>query len=265
MTDKYKRKGKRDLVYGPVHSRRLGSSLGIDPVPCYCCTFDCLYCERGRTKRKVSGPEEIPAGAFPAVDEITSAVREKLNNEEEPDYLTLSGSGEPTLHPDLPLIVEELRSLTEIPLALITNSSLLKEREVFRAAREFDLLVPSLDGGDRQTFAGIDRPSPAFHIEEIVENLSRLQRLKKGRLWLEVTLIKGEGITNADPRSLQNIAAAIERIGPDLVQLNTAVRQPAEDVEKLNRRELQSAARELRQNSEAEVELVREEVERGTT
>jgi len=174
------------LVYGPVPSRRLGMSLGIDPIPRLTCTFDCLYCQLGKKRLVVSGPEDV-SESFPSPEAIVEAVRTAIASYDHIDYLTFSGSGEPTLNPRLAETVEALRAISRIPTALITNASLLTRPEVMAAAAQCDLVLPSLDAGDEETFVWINRPAPGFKIGAIAEAIATLVR--ETETWLEVMLV----------------------------------------------------------------------------
>jgi wyosine [tRNA(Phe)-imidazoG37] synthetase (radical SAM superfamily) len=218
-----------NIVYGPVPSRRLGMSLGIDPIPRLTCTFDCIYCQLGRKRYKVRGPQEVKE-PFPSPQEIAEEVRVALEEHAHIDYVTFSGSGEPTLNPRLAEAVESLRKITDIPLALITNSSLLTREEVLDAAALFDLVLPSLDAGDLKTFLRINRPAPGFTIDEIASAIERLAR--RVPIWLEVMLVKGEGKrTNIGEGSIGHLIDKIRGIRPHEVNLNTCVRPPEEPVD----------------------------------
>jgi wyosine [tRNA(Phe)-imidazoG37] synthetase (radical SAM superfamily) len=216
------------LVYGPVPSRRLGMSLGIDPIPRLICTFDCLYCQLGTKRRVVCGPEDV-SESFPSPEAIVEAVRTAIECHDRIDYLTFSGSGEPTLNPRLAETVEALRAVSEIPVALITNASLLTRPEVMAAAAQCDLVLPSLDAGDEETFVWIDRPAPGFKIGAIAEAIGTLAR--KTAIWLEVMLVASKTEeTNTHPELIGYIIEEIKRIRPHEVTLNTCVRPPAEEV-----------------------------------
>ena len=226
------------IVYGPVPSRRLGMSLGIDPIPRLVCTFDCVYCQLGRKRYKVHGPEEV-AEPFPTPDEIADAVKAALAEHSHIDYITFSGSGEPTLNPRLGEAVEKIRRFTQIPIALITNSSLLTRPEVFAAAASFDLVVPSLDAGDQPTFVRINRPAYGFEIDAIADAIGRLARRVPVRL--EVMLVQSERYgSNADDATVSRLIERVRAIEPCEVDLNSPVRPPEEPVdpvpaEQLNR------------------------------
>jgi wyosine [tRNA(Phe)-imidazoG37] synthetase (radical SAM superfamily) len=218
-----------NIVYGPVPSRRLGMSLGIDPIPKLTCTFDCIYCQLGKKRYKVRGPEEVKE-SFPTPAEIAAEVGAALAKHSHVDYITFSGSGEPTLNPRFKEAVEKIRRFTKTPIALITNSSLLTRPAVLDAAAGFDLVLPSLDAGDQETFLRINRPSPGFSIDEIAKAIEKLAR--RVPIWLEVMLVKSEKIrTNIDPDSIGHIIEKIRLIRPYEVNLNTPVRPPEETID----------------------------------
>jgi len=205
-------------AFGPVPSRRLGRSLGVDLVPPKTCTFDCVYCQLGRTtdltaKRACRAP----------VDEVLADVARRL--EARPDYLTVSGSGEPTLHSGVGEVVRGLRELSDVPVAVLTNGSLLYLPEVRRALRAADRVIPSLDAPDETLFRAVNRPHPALTFDLLVEGLVRFRDEYQGFLALEVLLLGGVSDT-AD--AVARMAPLVERIAPDVVQLGTVIRPPAE-------------------------------------
>jgi wyosine [tRNA(Phe)-imidazoG37] synthetase (radical SAM superfamily) len=214
-------KTKKRFAFGPVPSRRLGKSLGIDFVPFKTCSYDCIYCQLGRTTDKTSDLKEY----FP-VEAIIDDVQNKLQEIPLPDYITLSGSGEPTLHSRLRDIIHGIKAITDVPVAVLTNGSLFWIDTVRNSVLDADLIIPSLDAGDKETFSYVNRPHQAISFEKMVQGLSSLREEFKGPLWLEVFLIKG--ITDSDSELLK-IKAWIDRVVPDLIQLNTAVRTPSED------------------------------------
>ena len=216
------------IIYGPVPSRRLGMSLGIDPIPTLICTFDCVYCQLGKKRYKVRGPEEVKE-PFPTPEEIAKEVEAALAKRTHIDYITFSGSGEPTLNPKLGLAVEAIRQVSDIPIALITNSSLLTRPEVLAAAASFDLVLPSLDAGDQNTFLRVNRPAYGLKIDEIAEAIARLAH--KVPIWLEVMLIQSEKYgSNTSDQAIGHIIDKIRLIKPHEVNLNTCVRPPEEPV-----------------------------------
>ncbi len=234
------------LVYGPVPSRRLGMSLGIDPIPRLICTFDCLYCQLGTKRRVVSGPEDV-AESFPSPEAIVEAVHTAIKRHDRIDYLTFSGSGEPTLNPRLAETVEALRAVSEIPVALITNASLLTRPEVMAAAAQCNLVLPSLDAGDQETFVWIDRPAPGFKIDAIADAIATLAR--KTAIWLEVMLVASKTEeTNTHPELIGYLIEEIRRIHPHEVTLNTCVRPPTEEgVEPVPEDKLQTIRKRMEQ------------------
>jgi wyosine [tRNA(Phe)-imidazoG37] synthetase (radical SAM superfamily) len=213
-------KTKKRFTFGPVPSRRLGKSLGIDFVPFKTCTYDCVYCQLGRTTNKTADLKEY----FPVKDVIDD-IRTKLREIPRPDYITLSGSGEPTLHSRVRDIIHGIKAITDVPVAVLTNGSLFWIDAVRNSVLDADLIIPSLDAGDKETFSYVNRPHQAISFEKMVQGLTSLREQFSGPLWLEVFLIKG--ITDIDSELLK-IKVWIDRIAPDVIQLNTAVRTPAE-------------------------------------
>ena len=219
------REKKKKFTFGPVPSRRLGRSLGIDLVPFKTCTYDCIYCQLGRTTNKTINRDEY----YPVKD-IIQAVKEKLREISRPDYITLSGSGEPTLHSRIGDIIREIRDITDIPVAVLTNGSLFWIDEVRNAVLEADLIIPSLDAGDEEAFLYINRPHEDISFKKMADGLCSLRESYKGSIWLEVFLVGG--ITDAETEILK-IKTWADRINPERIQLNTAVRTPAEDFVRL--------------------------------
>ncbi len=208
-------------VYGPVPSRRLGRSLGIDLIPYKTCTYDCIYCQLGRTTRKTVTRER-----FVPTETILAEVRSKLEAGERPDYISLAGSGEPTLHAGIDELIQGLAGLTDIPVAVLTNGSLLWMDEVRQALMPADLVLPSLDAGDDRLFQDVNRPHPSLAFERMVEGIAAFTREFPGQVWLEVLLLGG--ITGMEAE-VKKIAALAGRIGPARVQLNSVNRPPAEE------------------------------------
>jgi len=206
-------------VFGPVPSRRLGRSLGVDLVPFKTCSYDCIYCQLGRTTCKTLERKEwVP------LDEVVAEVRAKLSTA--PDYITLSGSGEPTLYSRLGELIESLKRMTQTPVAVLTNGSLLWAEDVQDGLAGADLVVPSLDAGDAPLFRQINRPHESISFERMVEGLAAFRSRFAGAYWLEVFLLGG---MTALPAEVEKIGRLIARIAPDRVQLNTVTRPPAED------------------------------------
>jgi wyosine [tRNA(Phe)-imidazoG37] synthetase (radical SAM superfamily) len=210
-------------IYGPVRSRRLGLSLGLSLTPFKVCSFDCVYCQWGGTTRAEAARREyVPLQEI--LDEFSQWGAQHPDQLRELSFITFSGYGEPTLHSGIADLVQGLRKLSSVPLALITNSSMLVDPRVREAVLGFDLIVPSLDAADQEVFERIDRPYPGIKVQDILSALEALRREFKGKIWLEVMLVKG---INDSPAHLEKLAAAIARIGPDKVQLNSPVRATA--------------------------------------
>ncbi len=211
-------------LYGPVKSRRLGNSLGISLTPYKTCDFDCIYCQLGRTNNlTVERKEYIEINRI--IDEFRSWLESRKDAIQDLEYITLSGSGEPTLNSRLGELIAEIKKLTTLKVAVLTNASLLSDAEVRRQLLGADLIVPSLDAVTQILFAKIDRPHPSINIENVINGLIALRREFRGKIWLEVMLVKG---INDDIRHIRKLKEVIERINPDKVQLNSPVRTTAD-------------------------------------
>lgn len=208
-------------VFGPVASRRLGLSLGVDLVPAKTCNFDCVYCECGPTTDLVSRPGNYRSAAE-ILPELTKVLKEQGSRL---DFVTLSGAGEPTLNNDLAEIVAEIKRLSPAKVGAITNSTLLGREEVVRALAEVDVLMPSLDSAVPETFARINRPHPDISLDSILEGLYGLKARVRAEVWLEILLIAG---LNDTPTEIEALRLAAEKIDPDRVQLNSIHRPPVE-------------------------------------
>jgi wyosine [tRNA(Phe)-imidazoG37] synthetase (radical SAM superfamily) len=226
---------KKKYLYGPVPSRRLGRSLGVDIVPFKLCSLDCVYCQLGRTTELT-----IERGDYVPVDAVLAEIKEKLSKDLQADYITISGSGEPTLNSRLGEIVEKIKKITTIPVAILTNGTLLYREDVRADCAKADVVLPSLDAGDEQTFQKINRPHKDISIEKLIDGLSEFRREFTGQIWLEVFLVAD---MNTDNEQIDKIKDAIERIRPDKIQLNTAVRPTADaDIRRLDAKLLHAIA-----------------------
>ncbi len=208
-------------LYGPVPSRRLGRSLGIDLVPHKICTYNCIYCQIGKTtERTLTRKEYIP------VREILEEVKRFLEEEASSvEHLSLSGSGEPTLHSKIESVIEGIKTITSIPVAVITNGSLLYEKEVRESLLQADIILPSLDAASAETFEKINRPRSEISIDKVIDGLVEFRKVYKGQIWLEILFCKG---VNDRQSELVLMRQAVNRIQPDLIHLNTVVRPPFE-------------------------------------
>ena len=210
-------------IFGPVASRRLGRSLGIDLVPYKTCSFDCLYCELGTTTtRTLERKEYIPAREI--LDELKQYLKDPTHH---PDYITLGGSGEPTLHSKINEIILEIKKLTTIPVAVLTNGSVLYLNEVNQALLPADLILPSLDTALPSTFKYLNRPHPDLELEKIIQGLIDFRKVFKGKILLEILFCLG---VNDSQEEIKRLQEAIAKINPDKIQVNTLDRPPAIDI-----------------------------------
>lgn len=208
-------------VFGPVPSRRLGRSLGIDLVPYKTCTYDCIYCQLGKTTNLTRERREwVPQKA------VLEEIRKKLANLKGIDFLTFSGSGEPTLHIHIGRLIRELKKQSTVPVAVLTNGSLLWQREVQDDLQAADLVIPSLDAPDERLFRHVNRPHPDLVFEKVLEGLIRFRERYQGTIWLEVFLLAGMTGMESEVKKLANLTRSIK---PDLVQILTVTRPPQEE------------------------------------
>lgn len=210
------------FLFGPVSSRRLGLSLGIDLLPPKICTFDCIYCEIGRTTlRTAKRKEYVPtSGVLKEAENYLQSEAAKI------DYVTVTASGEPTLHSKIGDIVSRLKDISPKPVAVITNSSLLHLPEVRQALLKADVILPSLDAVRSDTFRRINRPIRSIRIEQIIGGLKDLRQEYTGQIWLEILFVQG---INDRLEEVEELRKALKTIQPDRIQLNTVDRPPAED------------------------------------
>ena len=239
---------KKHHLYGPVPSRRLGLSCGIDIVPFKVCTLDCVYCQLGKTARTTTERKE-----YVPIEPVLAELKEALSEGLAADYITIAGSGEPTLNSRLGELIDGIKKLTNIPVAILTNGTLLYRQDVRDDCSKADVVMPSLDAGDEQTFQRINRPNSVISIEKLISGQCEFRKVFSGRIWLEVFFV--EGINTADEQIAQ-IKDAIELINPDKVHLNTAVRPTADlKITRLSAEKLQQIAGRLGPKSEVVAEF----------
>ena len=209
-------------VFGPVPSRRLGQSLGIDTIPLKTCNWNCVYCQLGRTRPVTNRRKEY----FPA-EEIIVEVEQSLDSHDpgEIDWVTFVGSGEPTLHANIGWLIREVKKITELPVAVITNGSLLYLPEVRLELIAANAVLPSLDAGTAKLYHHINRPHPGITYERFLEGLVDFQRRYWGKLWIEVMLVRD---LNDTEEALRALAEVLEYIEPDEVHINFPTRPPVE-------------------------------------
>jgi len=207
-------------IYGPVPSRRLGSSLGISPIPEKTCNYNCIYCQLGRTNRQSNKRQEF----FPLA-EIIRQFKDYQVEESAYDVVSLVGEGEPILYARLGELISEVKKYTSKPVAVITNGSLLYDPQVRRELCNADIVLPTLDAFDEESYCKINRPCRQLNYEQVVKGLISFSHEFTGQLWLEVMLVDG---INTDEAALLKLAEQIKAVRHDKVYVNTPVRPPAE-------------------------------------
>lgn len=210
----------RRYVYGPVASRRLGFSLGVDIIPFKTCPLDCVYCQLGPTRRTT-----VRRRSFFPTREILAQVRAALRSGQRIDVVTFSGSGEPTLNKDIGRLIRAIKRMTSIPVAVLTNGTLLSRPDVRRDLAAADVVVPSLDAASAGLFRRVNRPHDSLTIDRIIDGLARFRDGYAGEIRLEIMLVKG---INDSPASIAALKSAVARVRPDRIELNTVARPPAE-------------------------------------
>ncbi len=208
-------------IYGPVPSRRLKSSLGIDIIKSKTCSFNCIYCQVGSTiclstRRRTYVPIQI------VLEEIKTAISQNKRL----DFLTFSGAGEPTLHIHIGKLIDGIKKITKIPVAVITNGSLLYLPSVQKDLARADVVLPTLCTATEKIFKNIHRANPCLNLRRIINGMIKFRQVFKGKLWLEIMLIKG---FNDQPGEIHKLKAVVDRINPDRIQLNTVIRPPSEE------------------------------------
>ena len=207
------------LAFGPVSSRRLGLSLGVNIVPRKACTYDCVYCQLGSTTNLTSTRKE-----YIQTSVVVDAVLEKLDQSATPDYVTFVGDGEPTLALNLANAIDRLSEQWQGRIALITNGSLLWMHEVREAADRCDVVLPTLSAGSRDVFRALHRPHGQLSFDRCVEGMHDLVARNTCPVWAEVMLVAG---INDHPESLREIGDAVRAVGPAETHLTAPLRPPS--------------------------------------
>ena len=211
-------KGEYRHLFGPVRSRRLGRSLGIDLVPFKVCTFDCPYCQVGATTSKtIERREYVP------VNDVLAEFEHWLATDGHADHVTLAGAGEPTLHSRFGEVIDAIGRRAPIKRVLLSNGSLFHLPEVRAAAARADIVKGTLGAWDQASFEAIHRPHASLVFTTFLEGLKAMRAGFGGEFWLEVFVVAG---INDAPGQMAGIAALARDIGPDRIHLNTAVRPP---------------------------------------
>lgn len=207
-------------IYGPVPSRRLGFSLGVDIIPYKTCSLDCVYCQLGPTPEKT-----VTRKTYYSAEKIIPQIRSAIQSGRRIDTITFSGSGEPTLNILIGDLIRQIKGFTKIPVTVLTNSTLMPKLEVRQALLSADRIVPSLDAATQEVFERINRPASGLKIADIIEGLSAFRKKFSGLIWLEILFVKG---INDSPDHLTALKTALDRIQPDRIQLNTVIRPPSD-------------------------------------
>ena len=226
------------FVYGPVPSRRLGNSLGIDPIPSKTCNYQCIYCQLGKTTNFTNVRKN-----FFSKEEIITELKTALEiHERSIDYITFVGSGEPTLYKDLKDLILTAKELSEKPICVITNGSLLYQEEVQKALNYSNTVLPSLDAGDEKSFLKINRPHPSIKYEKLIQGFIDFNKKYDGEFWIEVMLMKG---INDTKEELLKIKEKLDLINPDRIDINVPIRPPTENWVKIPDKNIFSLLNEI--------------------
>ena len=203
-----------NTLVGPVPSRRLGISLGIDLVPMKTCTLNCIYCECGKTSHLTLERKE-----YVSFEAVKKELTHYLAHHAQPDYITFSGSGEPTLNSKIGDVIHFLKDRApDVPVAVLTNSTLFFQKQVRSDIKNAMVVIPSLDAATEKIFNKINRPSPLLHVDKIIDGLIRFRQEYTGKIWLEIFIIPGMNDTITELTALKRV---IGKIRPDQVHLNT--------------------------------------------
>jgi wyosine [tRNA(Phe)-imidazoG37] synthetase (radical SAM superfamily) len=203
-----------NTLFGPVPSRRLGISLGVDLVPMKTCTLNCIYCECGKTSRLTLKRDE-----YVPFDDVIKELTHYLENHAHPDYITFSGSGEPTLHVKIGDVIHFLKDrVPDIPVAVLTNGTLFFQKQVRIDVKDATVVIPSLDAATKEIFNKINRPSSQLILDGIIDGLIQFRKEYRGNMWLEIFIIHG---LNDSTHELEALRRTIKKIKPDQVHLNT--------------------------------------------
>jgi len=237
----------KKFTFGPVPSRRLGRSLGIDIMPFKTCTYDCIYCQLGRTTVKTAARDE-----YTPIEDVLRDVRLAVSKYPDIDYLTVSGSGEPTLHTRIGELIDALKSEFSHPVAVLTNGSLLFDPDVAKALLKADVVMPTLAADCQEMFSYVHRPHEDLPFDKVVGGIVEFAGAFKNHLWLELFLLDGK---TADENTLQSMKRIVDMIAPERIHLNTSVRPPVEEYAvPVDRKRLESIALYFGSRAEVVVE-----------
>ncbi len=207
-------------IYGPVPSRRMGISLGISPIPKKYCNYSCVYCQLGRTKNLTNKRNE-----FFDLKEILKEFQDISKKDIYYDVVTIVGEGEPTLYSELGRLIKKIKTMTDKPVAVITNGALMYDEKTRKDLMKADIVLPSIDACNENMFTRINRPSRSINYNNMLEGLIEFSNHYKGQLWIEIMLVKGY---NDSVDNLIEFKKILTRINYDKLYINTPVRPPAE-------------------------------------
>ncbi len=207
-------------IFGPVPSRRLGHSLGVDVVPYKVCTLDCIYCELGATTNKTIEKKE-----YNPLNDMVSELKEKLKENIKIDYVTIAGSGEPTLFLKIGELISEIKKITQIPVAVLTNGTMLWDENVRSALKNADLVIPSIDAGNKEIFDKVNKPSEKLDFSKVIKGIQDFSKEFVGKIWVEILLVKG---FSDSEKNINDILEILKSIRYDKIQLGTVDRPPTE-------------------------------------
>lgn len=246
---------KYKYIYGPIPSRRLGFSLGVDIIPFKNCSFNCIYCQVGKTTNVT-----ITRQSYTPIDDILNEVRDILQQNVELDFITLSGAGEPTLHSQLGILLNKIRKLTSKPIAVLTNASLIHQHDVQIDLQTASVVAPTLCTTSQSLFRKINRSHPAVTIDLIINGLIKFREHYAGNIWLELMFVKG---FNDSEEEVTNLKGVIDKIRPDRIHINTVVRPPSEKyASPLSSQELENIKRMINSNAEVIVSVNKKDAPR---
>ncbi|MCK4386437.1 MAG: radical SAM protein [candidate division Zixibacteria bacterium] len=221
----------KKMLYGPVPSRRLGISLGVDIIPYKICSYDCIYCQLGKTT-----DQTLERKSYVNITSLLDELKETISLNSDIDYITFSGSGEPTLNKDIGQMIEEVKKFTQIRIAVLTNGSLLWDDKVRKDLSQADLVVPSLDAFTEEIFQKVNRPMKGLGIEKVLNGIKIFCEEFKGKIYLEIMLVKN---INDFEEEIKKINQFVKNLRIDKIQLNTVIRPPGDpDAKPLNKEEL---------------------------
>lgn len=212
------------FIFGPVNSRRLGRSLGIDLFLEKICNLNCIYCEVGVTAAPVR-QRVLPTPTQAIIDEIETFCAD-FQRLQSVDVFTVTAKGEPTLHRDFGNIIRHIKEIVDKPVAVLTNGTTLTRQDVRRELRTADIVMPSLDSARPESFVRVDRPVAGIDLQDVIRGLTLFSHEYQGKLWLEILLVQN---VNDSSQDIEALLSVIKLMRLDRIQLNTVVRPPAEN------------------------------------